>query len=421
MPRRLFWKVYATLLASLVAAALAFALLSQIGGSDADQRWPAFQARLLEATIPADDVPPGETARAVARLAKGLGGRVEVFAPSGSLVAAAGQPTAGPDRTGSQDARDSDGVMHEFMLADGRIVRAQTIGPRRAGGGLLFVAMIVVVIGLAAWPVVAQLTRRLERVRAGVALWGTGSLSVRVPAQGDDEVAAVAAAFNDAADRVERLLESHRSLLAHASHELRSPLARLRMAIELNQAALPTNATQEIVRNLAELDDLVAEILLSSRLDHDPTVDHREPVDLLALAAEEAARVGAQVVGIPVELDADPRLLRRLLRNLLENARKHGVPPIEVELSRQGPDLAVITVRDHGPGIAETERDRVFEPFYRPLDRSEAAGSWGLGLTLVRQIAHLHGGTAFYARSGEGPAFVVTVPISSRSCAAADA
>lgn len=90
MRRRLFWKVYATLLASLVLAALAFALLDRIAGSDAERPWPAFQARFLEATIPVDDTPPGEIDRAVARLAKGLGGRIEVFASSGRRIAAAG-------------------------------------------------------------------------------------------------------------------------------------------------------------------------------------------------------------------------------------------------------------------------------------------------------------------------------------------
>lgn len=299
--------------------------------------------------------------------------------------------------------------MHEITLSDGRTVRARLAEPARGYAGLLFLATIVAVIGLAAWPVVAQITRRLERVRAGVALWGTGDLSTRVPAHGHDEVAGVAAAFNDAADQVERLLDTHRSLLAHASHELRSPLARLRMAVELNHAALPADATREMVLDLAELDDLVEEILLSSRLDHDPTDVRREPVDLLALAAEEGARVGVEVIGQPVVVDGDPRLLRRLLRNLLENARKHGVPPITVELGRTDPDIATITVRDHGTGIAEPDRERVFEPFYRPRDRSEASGSWGLGLTLVRQIARRHGGTATYARTDGGPAFVVTL------------
>lgn len=396
MRQRLFWKVYATLLASLVLAALAFALLGRIAGSDAERPWPAFPARFLEATIPVDDTPPGEIDRAVARLAKGLGGGIELFAPSGRRIAAAGTPGTRPRP-------------RDIALADGRIVRVALAEPARGYAGLLFLATIVAVIGLAAWPVVAQITRRLERVRAGVALWGTGALSTRVPAHGHDEVAGVAAAFNDAADRVERLLDTHRSLLAHASHELRSPLARLRMTAELNREALPADATREIVLNLAELDDLVEEILLSSRLDHDLTDDSREPVDLLALAAEEAARVGAEVKGTPVVVDGDPRLLRRLLRNLLENAHKHGAPPIVVELGRTDSDLATITVRDQGPGIAEPDRNRVFEPFYRPRGRSEASGSWGLGLTLVRQIAARHGGTATYARIEGGFAFIITL------------
>lgn len=106
------------------------------------------------------------------------------------------------------------------------------------------------------------------------------------------------------------------------------------MSVELNRAALAPDATREIVLNLAELDDLVQKILLSRRRDHDAADDRREPVDLLALAAEEAARVGAEATGAPVVVDGDPRLLRRLLLNLLENARKHGAPPILVALGR---------------------------------------------------------------------------------------
>lgn len=400
MRRKLFWKVYATLLASLILAALAFSLFGFMSDSDEERHSPAFQVRFLQATIPIHDAPPGEIDRAVARLASGLGGTVEVFTSSGRRIAASGVSTAA-----AVEVRERD-----VTLVDGRVVRIRLADLDDDDDGLLFLATIVAVIGLAAWPVVAQLTRRLERVRVGVALWGTGVLSTRVPAHGGDEVSAVARAFNDAANQVERLLGTHRSLLAHASHELRSPLARLRMAVELNREALPADASSEIVRNLVELDDLVEEILLSSRLEHGSSGYRREPVDLLALAAEEASRFGAEVAGTSVVIDGDPRLLRRLFRNLLENARKHGASPIKVEIDGSSPEIASLTVRDGGRGINPDESDRVFEPFYRPADRSEVSGSWGLGLTLVRQIATHHGGTAIYdVHAACGSAFVVTL------------
>src|SRR5690606_8440743 len=135
---------------------------------------------------------------------------------------------------------------------------------------------------------------RLERLRQGVERWGEGDLALRVPAEGRDEVAAVARSFNRAAGRIEGLIAAHRSLLANASHELRSPLARLRMAIDLYEEDASQARRDEIVRNLAELDELVEEILLASRLDHADRLDLAEEVDLLALTAEEGARHGVE-------------------------------------------------------------------------------------------------------------------------------
>lgn len=147
----------------------------------------------------------------------------------------------------------------------------------------------------------------------------------------------------------------------------------------------------ELEQDIAELDALIDEILLASRLDAVHRLDAPEPVDLLALTAEECARYdGAELEGQAVTVSGDPRLLRRLVRNLLENARRHGRPPIEV---RVGPnaDGAEIRVCDHGAGVAHAERERVFEPFYR---RSGSTQGAGLGLALVRQIARQHGGDA---------------------------
>jgi signal transduction histidine kinase len=212
---------------------------------------------------------------------------------------------------------------------------------------------------------------------------------------------------------VEALLTSQKLLLANASHELRSPLARLRMAVEL-WLDRPARETQtEIVRNLGEIDQLVEEILLTSRLDHGaPTIITRaETVDLLGLVAEEAARVNAMVADAAqakaIEVKGDGALLRRLIRNLLENAVKHGRPPIRVAVTRQD-DAARIVVSDCGNGIAPSERARVFEPFYRPAGRAESSGGWGLGLSLVRQIANRHGGAvACEAEADGGSRFIV--------------
>lgn len=170
-------------------------------------------------------------------------------------------------------------------------------------------------------------------------------------------------------------------------------------------------AREEILRNLAEIDQLVDEILLASRLDHVKGLERAEPLDLFALVAEECARHGIEASGAPAEVKGDARLLTRLTRNLVVNALRHGRPPVEVEVRAQGTRVQ-LTVRDHGDGLPKGEETRVFEPFYRPAGRSEAAGGWGLGLALVRQIAEHHGGSVrVEPAEGGGARFMVELPI----------
>ena len=278
---------------------------------------------------------------------------------------------------------------------------------------------VAAVVGVAAYPVMSRMTRRLEALRLGGEAWGAGDLARRAAVEGSDEIAAVAASFNVAADRVERLLAAHKTLLAHASHELRSPLARLAMAAEMLSTAPAGDLAPSFAADIAELDSLVGEILLASRLDSGADADDEEAVDCLALVAEEAARAGVHVrpvepTSTPFEVDGSPRLLRRLVRNLIDNALRHGAPPVEIALARRiehGEETIAIAVVDHGRGPPAALRERVFEPFFRPDGWSEEAGSWGLGLALVRQIARRHGGDARCEADPAGlTCFVVVLP-----------
>jgi signal transduction histidine kinase len=284
-------------------------------------------------------------------------------------------------------------------------------------GGLGLAALVVLLflaVAAGAWPVVRRLTRRLETLQRGVERFGSGALSQRVPEDGRDEVAAVAASFNRAAQRIETLVRSHQSLLANASHELRSPLARLKMAVALLEDAAPDQRRRlraEVDANIAELDALVEEVLLASRLDATHEALAREPVDLLALAAEEASRAGAAVEGPLLHVVGDERLLRRALRNLLENARRYGGDEILVTLAPGGRGGAELRVCDRGPGVPDAWRERIFEPFLRLPGHAEREGGVGLGLALVRQIARRHGGeAACLPRAGGGSCFLLTLP-----------
>ncbi len=289
--------------------------------------------------------------------------------------------------------------------------------PLRGPLGFFWLLPIVAVaVALGAYPVIRRLTKRLEALQAGVERWGQGDLSTRVQVEGKDEVAFLAERFNQAAERIEQLLGSHKALLANASHELRSPLARIRMSLELLGQEGPAAQREEIGRSIRELDQLIDEILLASRLDRQGDAEPFEEVDLMGLAAEECARSGAQLqiepadVGHGMLLQGSPRLLRRLLRNLLENAQRHGKGEVTASIERLGAQW-VLRVRDQGPGVPPAERERIFEPFYRLSGRSEQSGGVGLGLALVKTIAERHGGSVACEEAlGGGAMFVVRLP-----------
>jgi signal transduction histidine kinase len=281
-------------------------------------------------------------------------------------------------------------------------------------GFLPLLALIAIAVAICAQPIVRRLTIRLERLKATVDRFGDGDLSTRVVVEGRDEIAAIANSFNLSVARVEQLVNSQRALLANASHELRSPLARLRMSVELAGLESATAQQAEIQKNIAELDQLIDEILLASRLDlNDAGALNKQPVDFTALLAEECARTRAELNAEPIQLQGDARLLRRLIRNLLENSVRYGAStPVEVSLRKGDANNFRLEVADRGPGIPEQEREKIFAPFYRLPNASESGGGVGLGLSLVKQVAAKHGGTVqCLPREGGGSLFVVTLPI----------
>ena len=400
---RLFWKIYATLLASLIAVAVLMGAIWRLVGETPEERWSNLRTQVL-AALP----DPAASDAALRALADRTGTDLSIYAADGQLLAHAGRTVMLRDDLTRQEQH----WRTRIDLGQGRVVMARLRPPDHDPGRRILVAVLLVATAaaLAAIPMTARLTRRLEALRSGMARWGAGDTAARLDEQGSDEVALVARTFNGAAERLDALLRSQRALLANASHELRSPLARLRIAVELAGEAPSAANRAEIVRNLGEIDALVEEILLSSRLEHaNAPLGARDRVDLLGLAAEEAARTGAEVEGEALEVDGNPTLLRRLLRNLLENAVRHGRTPVRVLIRREGA-TARITVADRGTGVPAAERERVFEPFYRPAGHGEDGGGWGLGLALVRQIAVHHGGHVRCEGDTTESRFVVWLP-----------
>ena len=285
-------------------------------------------------------------------------------------------------------------------------------------GFLWMLGLVGIAVAVGVFPIIRRLLKRLENLQRGVKRFGEGDLSVRVPEHGHDEVADLAHQFNAAAARIETLMTAHKSLLANASHELRSPLTRIRMGLEfMGDDPASARAKAEIQRNISELDQLVDEILLASRLDSSEVdVGTVESVDLVGLAAEECARIEADLdmqTDGSLEVQGIAKLLRRAVRNLLENARRYSEGEITLSLSQEN-HMAVIRVEDHGPGVPQAQRERIFEKFYRLPGASERSGGVGLGLSLVRSIAERHGGTVCCEGRQDGrrgASFVIMFPL----------
>jgi signal transduction histidine kinase len=421
--RRLYQKIYLAFLASLIAVVVFSGVAWHFGQTNGPHN-EVFElaGELAQAALPTPDAPREVQQRAVERLGRKLHVDLAVFDQNRAPMAAVGRPLPRPILAGEKGGWlfGRGGPAWTFPLPDGRWLVARP-APRTAGpllGLVYFLAAMAVAIAIFAYPVVRGLTRRIERLQAGVETLGAGNLSTRVAVEGRDEVAQLAASFNRAAARIEELVGAHRLLLANASHELRTPLSRIRLGIELYETKPGPKIKADLARDIAELDDLIEEILLASRLDAAAAPPVVEDVDLLALAAEECARYdGCILDGEAVTLRGDARLLRRLLRNLLDNAQRHGRPPIRVELQRRG-RMASLDVIDAGDGIPPAAREQVFQPFRRLTDAPSASartegkgGGAGLGLALVRQIAQLHGGNAVAApRSDAKSCIVVTLP-----------
>lgn len=406
LSNQLFLAFLAVAAACAAVGALAFRLLGPPAPTPPEL---GRAAAWFLSTLP----PEGHPARADAlrATAERIGLEVSVYDADGALTLAAGPPLPPPRRgEGVEWVHDRHRVAWLVPVSTGGwlgvgLPRHRPPGPPHEWWVLG--AMGLVVLG-GTRVLARRLTRRLDALRAGVERMGGGDLGARVAVGGSDEVAGLARSFNHAADRIEALVEGQRRMLASASHELRSPLARLQMAVELVAETAPGPERDRLLaearRDVAELDELVGDLLLSGRMQARGRPADAPEVDVAALAAEEAARVGAAWTGGALRVPGDARALRRLVRNLVENARRHAGGGVEV-----GVEGRALVVADRGPGVPPEERERIFEPFYRPAGHAEGLdGGVGLGLALVREIARWHGATARHeARPGGGSRFVV--------------
>jgi signal transduction histidine kinase len=412
--RRLYLQIYLAVVASVLLLVLLFSLVwfwaEPTGGGSLEA-----VASLVEQHIPPAGSSPNEIDAALQALSRKFHVTLTLWDPSGrELGSTSPSPLPRPraDWTDSRFLRSRrGGLTLALRFSDGRWLSVHHRQESHAFAAFLALGLSAIAVAAAAYPVVRRLTGRLERLQERVDALGEGQLGSRVAVEGNDEVARLAGSFNRAAERIERLIEAQRALLAGASHELRSPLTRMRLAVELMGDRAPSELKGRIEKEIADLDELIGELILASRIEARQAMGPEERIDLLALAVEEASRYDARVEGTPVSIPGNRSLLRRLVRNLLENARQHALgSPIDVDV-RPRNGAAVIQIMDRGPGVPVQERERIFEPFYSgsraPLSEEKSAG---LGLSLVRRIAGYHGGSArCLERPGGGSLFEVVI------------
>lgn len=285
-------------------------------------------------------------------------------------------------------------------------------------GAALAVAMLV--LAMAAVRVSRQFARPLEQVANAAERFGAGDLSARA-AVGDkprrwvaSEVAEVATAFDRMAGRIEGIVRDQRELLAAISHELRSPLGRARVALEIaRESPGAEKPLGDVERQLGEIDAILGDLLASARAGLSDLRVERTRL-LPWLRARVAAEPSPPVIEIlapdaaeDLEVSIDPALVARALHNVVANAKNHGHPdgePIELRVELDRPGKVALIVRDRGPGFPPDMLGRAFEPFVRGDSARSPGGGTGLGLALVSRIAEAHRGRAFarnvLARSG---------------------
>ena len=309
--------------------------------------------------------------------------------------------------------------------ADGRyLLVAEANFPGNPNAWLPLYFWILLPVALFAWWLASHIAGPLRRLEAAVVRFGRGDLSARVNWSRPDELGRLGRAFDEMAARIETLLTAERRLLQDVSHELRSPLARLRFATELaRQQAGPGAPFDRIEREISRLTELVETLLEVTRAEGDPAGAKRQPVrlsELLERTVHDAA-IEAEVQQCRLELDrraegrveGDPELLRRAIENVLRNAIRHAPPgtPVEISLDERA-GQALIEVRDHGPGVPADLLERIFHPFVRAEpDRGRNSGGAGLGLSITARALALHHGRARARNAHPGLCVSLEIPL----------
>ncbi|MBU1222925.1 MAG: HAMP domain-containing protein [Gammaproteobacteria bacterium] len=360
---------------------------------------PAFEIELarshalaLRAEPPQDAAPPSWREPYLRFLAASLSARV-------------GEPVA----ASREEIQGTDWFWVSLPAGSGRLSVGfphSRIGPRPVHALLASLAGGALLTLLAAWWLARRATRPLQRLQQAVTSLGRGQTPERLPETGPREIAALSRRFNEMAKQVDDLLAARTVLLAGVSHDLRTPLARLRLAVEMLVKKPSAELAAQVEGDIEAMDRLIGDVLTLARgFGHEASQRVALP-DLLAdlVRAIPGAAERVQVAAPAIELEVPVGALRRILANLLENALRYGggqPVSLRAEVLEDGCRIGVL---DRGPGIPEADREAVFRPFYRlEASRSVSTGGSGLGLAIVRQLAEAHGWrVSLQARPGGG-------------------
>jgi len=433
-PRSLFGRIVLLLIAVVALAALATivmfsrdraALLAKQFGET-----KIVQIKALRAALEAEDGPPRrETLR---RLGAEYGVRIVSEQERPGFAAFANRPVQPIVEELQERLRDGLGEGTEVRFAPRLqqvFVRVQVAGsgywlgfpvppppaeqwPTRA---LAWIGVILTLLLIAGFVFARYLARPLTQLHAAVESVGRGETPAPLPDAGPSEIAAVNRGFNAMIANLRQIERDRALLLAGVSHDLRTPLARLRLGIEMGNLDQTTHAG--MVSDIDEMNRVIGQFLDFARDEAQTSLDKADLNALLAQCVERYVKAGRDVRFAPTplpELALRRTAMSRLCSNLIDNALAYGAPPIEVSTSRTATH-AIVDVADHGPGIPDGEVERLKQPFTRGAPsraRADGAAGAGLGLAIVDRIARLHGGTFdLLPRPGGGTLARVALPL----------
>jgi signal transduction histidine kinase len=310
--------------------------------------------------------------------------------------------------------------------ADGRYWFTATgqAAPTRIWAFLPYYFIVLGATGILGWLAWIGIVLPIRRIASIIARFGHGNLSLRIQTKRQDEIGQLGRSFNQMAERLERLIRSERRLLADISHELRSPLARLKFAVKLARTSPDSNAALDrIERDINRMACLISDLLEITSVEGDPALQEMSPVPLREVVDElvQDCLVEADSRGCAIEVKgalqkdllSNRELLRRAIENVLRNAIRYSPrdSTIRIDLS-EADHQALIAVRDFGPGVHPELLGKIFDPFFRVEEaRASNGGGSGLGLSIAKRAVQLHRGTIEAENASPGLLIRITIPI----------